>query len=223
MRWLLIAALLGAFADGLGMALELPWLRMLGKPLPLLALLFWVGTAAAGRYRRWILLGLGLSLLGDILLEWPLNAFVPGLAAFLLAHLAYLLAYLGESRRLAPLALAAAALLGGTLFLLLDSRGLSALRLPILLYSLTISAMLWRALARLPAAPEQRRSARLAAGGALLFVLSDSLIGISRFVVAFDGAGYAIMFSYWLAQLAIAASVSGRRDALPYSQARSAT
>lgn len=221
MRWLLPLAVLGGLAHLLGMALDLPWLRMLSKPLPILALLLWVGAANPSAYRRWILLGLGLSLLGDILLEWPLNAFVPGLAAFLLAHVAYLVAYLGETRRLAPLALVCAALPGIGLFLLLDSHGLGELRLPIALYSLTISSMLWRALARLatPISP----SAWLAASGALLFMLSDSMIGISRFLDAFDGSGYAIMITYWLGQLGIAASVSFGRRALPYSLSESAT
>ncbi|WP_371369059.1 lysoplasmalogenase [Pseudomonas sp. QL9] len=221
MRWLLPLAVLGGLAHLLGMALDLPWLRMLSKPLPILALLLWVGAANPSAYRRWILLGLGLSLLGDILLEWPLNAFVPGLATFLLAHVAYLVAYLSETRRLAPLALVCAALPGIGLFLLLDSHGLGELRLPIVLYSLTISSMLWRALARLatPISP----SAWLAASGALLFMLSDSMIGISRFLDAFDGSGYAIMLTYWLGQLGIAASVSFGRRALPYSLSESAT
>lgn len=221
MRWLLPLAVLGGLAHLLGTALDLAWLRMLSKPLPILALLLWVRAASPSTYRRWILLGLGLSLLGDVLLEWPFNAFVPGLAAFLLAHVAYLLAYLGETRRLAPLALVGAALPGIGLFLLLDSHGLGELRLPIALYSLTISCMLWRALARL-AAPSSA-SAWLAASGALLFMLSDGMIGISRFLGAFDSAGYAIMLTYWFGQLGIATSVSFRRRALPYSLSETAT
>ena len=50
------------------------------------------------------------------------------------------------------------------------------------------------------------RSAWLAAGGAALFVLSDSLIGINRFVASFEGARHAIILSYWLGQFGIAAS-----------------
>ena len=64
--------------------------------------------------------------------------------------------------------------------------------------------MLWRALARVGVVPP--RSAWLAAGGAALFVLSDSLIGINRFVAPFEGARHAIILSYWLGQFGIAAS-----------------
>lgn len=143
---------------------------------------------------------------------------MPGLAAFLLAHLAYLAAYLGDTRRVAPLGLLIAGTLGGGLFALLYSRGLGPLLVPIALYSLTISAMLWRAIARLGVPGIANASRACAALGALLFVSSDAMIGISRFVAAFDGASYAIMLTYWLGQLGIAASVTSRHIALPYSE-----
>ena len=47
--------------------------------------------------------------------------------------------------------------------------------------------------------------------GALLFVLSDSLIGVNRFVSPFAGANIAIMLTYWLGQLGIAASAHTRQ------------
>src|SRR5690606_28620221 len=140
----------------------------------------------------------------DLLLEWPADLFVFGLGAFLLAHLAYLAAYLGDTRRLAPLELLLAALAAGAMFAVLANAGLGPLLLPVALYSLAIGAMLWRALARVGAVAP--RSAWLAAGGAALFVLSDSLIGINRFVAPFEAARYAIILSYWLGQFGIAAS-----------------
>jgi len=202
---LLLVGLAGAALFLLGLHLELKWLTLLGKPLPVLCLLLWLREAPPGAYRRWIAIGLGLSLLGDMLLEWPADLFVFGLGAFLLAHLAYLVAYLGDTRRLAPLDLLIAAAAAGGMFLVLSRTGLGPLLLPVALYSLAIGAMLWRALARVGTVTAA--SAWLAAGGAALFVLSDSLIGINRFVEPFDGARYAIILSYWLGQLGIAASV----------------
>ena len=76
----------------------------------------------------------------------------------------YLLAYLGDTRRLAPLDLLIAALAAGGMFFILASAGLGPLLLPVALYSLAIGAMLWRALARIGVVPP--RSAWLAAGGA---------------------------------------------------------
>jgi uncharacterized membrane protein YhhN len=201
---LLLVALAGVILFLLGHQLELPWLRLLSKPLPVICLLIWLRQAPVGAYRRWIGIGLAFSLLGDMLLEWPADLFVFGLGAFLLAHLAYLAAYLGDTRRLAPLDLLIAALAAGGMFFVLSTAGLGALLLPVALYSLAIGAMLWRALARIGVVAP--RSAWLAAGGAALFVLSDSLIGINRFVAPFEGARYAIILSYWLGQLGITAS-----------------
>jgi uncharacterized membrane protein YhhN len=201
---LLIVALAGVTLFLLGLHFEIKWLTLLSKPLPILCLLIWLRQAPAGTYRRWIAIGLGLSLLGDMLLQWPADLFVFGLGAFLLAHLAYSVAYLSDTRRLAPMDLLLAILAAGGMFFVLASAGLGPLLLPVALYSLAIGAMLWRALARVGVVAST--SAWLAAGGAALFVLSDSLIGINRFVAPFDGASYAIILSYWLGQLGITAS-----------------
>ena len=77
--------------------------------------------------------------------------------------------------------------------------------IPVIVYGLAISAMLWRALARL-GTEVPKRSALLAAAGAVAFVFSDSVIGISRFVMPFDAAPYVIILSYWLGQWGITAS-----------------
>ena len=90
------------------------------------------------------------------------------------------------------------------------SHGLGDLLIPVIVYALTISAMLWRALARL-GTDVPARSACLAAAGALAFVVSDSLIGIDRFVIKFGAAPYLIILSYWLGQWGIAASVFSQR------------
>lgn len=205
MRWLVIAAV-AALLFFYALFIDSTELRLLVKGIPVLALFFWLRSAPEGPYRRWIGLGLLFSVAGDLLLEWPADLFVFGLSAFLLAHLCYLVAYCSDCRRFAPLALLMALLAGGSMFVLLAGQSLGALLIPVGLYALTISAMLWRALARLGDRHIQRNTAWLAALGATLFVLSDSLIGINRFVVAFDEARYAIMITYWLGQLGIAAS-----------------
>ena len=210
-RLILLIGLGGFALFLLGLALDHTPLRLLSKPLPLIALLLWMRLAPAGSYRRWITVGLLLSLAGDMLLEWPADLFVFGLGAFLLGHLCFLVAYLGDTRRPALLALAIAAAFGLGMFSLLAQNGLGPLQIPVALYALTISAMLWRALARLGVPGIASRSAWLGAGGALLFVLSDSLIGINRFVSPFAGADVAIILTYWFGQLGIAASAHTRQ------------
>ena len=208
MPWMILA-LMGACAFIYGVSIESPMLCLLTKPLPVLALLGWLHDAAPGAYRRWIGLGLLFSLLGDILLAWPGDLFVFGLGAFLVAHLAYLKAYLSDCRRLGLLPLLFALVTGAILLGVLMSKGLGDLLIPVAIYALAITAMLWRALARV-GSTVPRRSAWLAAAGALVFVFSDSLIGIDRFVVKFAAAPYLIIIAYWIGQWGITASAFGQ-------------
>ncbi|MEN2394606.1 lysoplasmalogenase [Pseudomonas halotolerans] len=209
MGWLILA-LMGAATYVYGLTVHATLLCLLVKPMPVLALLGWLHDAPPSEYRRWISLGLIFSLVGDVLLAWPGDLFVFGLGVFLLAHLAYLKAYLSDCRRPALLSLALALGLGATLLGILISSGLGPLLVPVIVYGLAISAMLWRALARLGTeVPE--RSAWLAAAGALAFVFSDSVIGINRFVAPFHAAPYLIIISYWLGQWGIAASAFSQK------------
>ena len=204
MGWLILA-LMGAVTFLYGVSTHAALLCLLVKPLPVLALLGWLHDAPPSDYRRWISLGLIFSLIGDVLLAWPGDLFVFGLGAFLVAHLAYLKAYLSDCRRLALLPLILALSVGAVLMGILISSGLGPLTVPVIVYGTAISAMLWRALARLGSGVPQR-SALLAAGGAVAFVFSDSVIGINRFVSPFNAAPYIIILSYWLGQWGIAAS-----------------
>ena len=204
MGWLILA-LMGAVTFLYGLSTHAALLCLLVKPLPVLALLGWLHDAPPSEYRRWISLGLIFSLLGDVLLAWPGDFFVFGLGAFLVAHLAYLKAYLSDCKRLALLPLVFAFGVGAVLLGMLISSGLGPLLVPVIVYATAISAMLWRALARL-GTDVSKRSALLAAGGAVAFVLSDSVIGLDRFVSPFRYAPYVIILSYWLGQWGIAAS-----------------
>ncbi|MCU1715938.1 lysoplasmalogenase [Pseudomonas sp. 5P_3.1_Bac2] len=210
MRYLLLAVL-GAGAYTYTRITGLNELAVLSKGIPVLVLLWWLRQAPADSYRRWISIGLLCSLAGDILLAWPQDLFVFGLGAFLLGHLAYLKAYLCDCRQPRWLALLLAAVTGAMMFSLLAQADLGALLLPVACYATAISAMLWRALARLGQPGISPRSQWLAAVGAVLFVASDSMIGINRFILPFDGAHAAIMLTYWLGQWGIAASAFKRQ------------
>ena len=204
MGWFILA-LMGAVTFLYGVSVHAELLCLLVKPLPVLALLGWLHDAPPSEYRRWISLGLIFSLLGDVLLAWPGDLFVFGLGAFLVAHLAYLKAYLSDCRSPALPALIIALVVGAVLLGILIAHGLGPLLIPVIVYGTAISAMLWRALARL-GTDVPKRSALLAAGGALAFVFSDSVIGIDRFALPFAAAPYVIIISYWLGQWGITAS-----------------
>jgi YhhN-like protein. len=81
MTWLILA-ILGAATYLYGVSTHAIMLCLLTKPVPVLALLGWLHSEPVSPYRRWISIGLGFSLLGDILLAWPQDLFVFGLGAF---------------------------------------------------------------------------------------------------------------------------------------------
>ncbi|KRG74470.1 hypothetical protein ABB30_13890 [Stenotrophomonas ginsengisoli] len=187
------------------------WLHWLCKPLATLWLIAWVAgmTVPVMRqgYRRWVLAGLCLSLLGDVLLMLPQGLFVPGLVAFLLAHLCYIAAFAGDARAGAlPAGIGLATLIGAGNLLALWQHLPAAMQVPVSAYVLVIAAM-----AALALAGAMRRMAslanRLAAGGALLFVASDSWLAWDRFAGPLPLAIVGVLLTYWAAQYLIAASV----------------
>ncbi len=210
---LLALALAAAATFAVGVVLQIHALRLASKPWPVVLLALWVWrTRRADGYRRALVAGLACSLAGDLLLEAsPRGLFVPGLVAFLFAHLCYVAAYLADARALAPLRAVPAYAYGATLLALLLG-GLGPLTVPVAVYTVVICTMLWRAAARVGRADPQ--SARLALLGAVIFTVSDSLIAVSRFgghLVAeplrvSSAWRLSIMATYWLGQWAIASS-----------------
>ena len=102
----------------------------------------WRRGGPAGGRRLPLLAGLLLSLVGDVALLWPQQGFLPGLVAFLFAHLAYLFTFTRGVRLGAwPLAVVAYALLAAAVLSLLWPGVPGALRLPVLAYVLCLAAM----------------------------------------------------------------------------------
>ncbi|MGQ0648779.1 MAG: lysoplasmalogenase [Gemmatimonadaceae bacterium] len=162
-----------------------------------------------------VLVGVGLlfSLVGDVLLMLPRDLFVLGLASFLVAHLCYLRAFTRDGGFSAVLATGVPLLLAGGVTVWLLWPGLGALRIPVIVYVLAMVVMAWQALERWRLG--SHGGARLAAIGALLFMLSDGALGVSRFRVDFSGSGALVLVTYYAAQWSIAMSVRrrGRRSA----------
>jgi uncharacterized membrane protein YhhN len=185
------------------------WQVYLFKPLTtaVLLLLAALATSVHGpRYQVAIVVGLACSLVGDVMLMLPRDRFVPGLAAFLLAHLAYLVAFAsGVPVGTAPV-LILPLLATGTLLLRLLWPGLGRFRGPVLAYTVAILLMVWQAWGRNRVAPSE--GASLAAAGAALFMMSDAILALNRFRRPWSGAQIAIMTSYVAAQALIALSVS---------------
>lgn len=189
------------------------WLHWLGKPLATLLIVRVAATERplSRRYRRWIVSGLGFSLLGDVLLMLPGDLFVPGLVAFLLAHLCYLVALVDDTRLAAqPLAWLACLCVGMLNLWLLWPSLMPTLRPAVVVYVLVLTSMAGQALGRAWYHAGLRsglcRPAWRAAAGALLFMLSDCLLAWDRFHGALPLASLWILASYYAAQWLLARS-----------------
>jgi uncharacterized membrane protein YhhN len=170
-------------------------------PLLLAGLLF-----ALPRWRSEVALlgslGILFSFLGDTSLMYSGDlGFLLGLGFFLLAHVGYLILFL---RRLRMRRLPAFAAVYGVWWLALVAvlaPHTGALLVPVAVYGLVLGAMGASAL----------RCNRLVAVGGILFVASDTLLGLDKFLPGFDlwQSDFLIMLSYIAAQGLIALGVVG--------------
>lgn len=158
-----------------------------------------------------MLLGLGFSWLGDILLlfeEKHALFFATGLASFLVAHLSYAVSFGRYAKRqgggdMPNLLISLGLLAVGIMVYVLLLPALGALRVPVALYVLAILAM--SLTARQVQEQQKGAAGRLLFGGALLFMLSDSLLATAKFLGDFPLSGLLVMLSYVLAQTLLTA------------------
>lgn len=175
------------------------------KPLTLLALIGVAATidAADPAVRAWFLVALVLSLAGDVLLLDD-RRFVAGLAAFLLAHVAYTVGFVVAPDWSWPGLVVGAvvmAAVGGVVGapIVRGARQSSAsLAPPVVLYLVAISAM---------AACAVAAGNVVAIVGAALFVSSDAILGWRQFVDARPWMSPAVMVTYHLGQAGLVASL----------------
>jgi len=157
------------------------------------------------QYQTAIVLGLLCSLAGDVFLMLPRNRFLAGLACFFVAHICYLAAFAGPyGLPNSPLVLLCFAAYGICLLRRLWPR-LGRYRMPVAVYTCVLLLMAVAAHQQLMRASSLR--AWLAFTGALLFVLSDSVLALDRFEVGAKRRQLLVLSTYFLAQWLIAASV----------------
>ena len=190
-------------------ALDRPWLNFAFKPLATLCVIAWAALAHSddGLVKRWIVVGLVFSLLGDIALLWPVQGFLAGLIAFLLGHLSYLVALTRRAKFLAcrP-AFGAWAIVAASVLASLWAGVPADMRVPVLVYVTALSAMAAQAtsvwIVR-RAQPDVAKWRVVAIGGAL-FVLSDAILATDKFVGGIPMPTLFNLSTYWLGQWFIA-------------------
>ena len=176
------------------------------KPLTTLLILAWALAAPPSARRDLLVAGFGLGLVGDLfLLGRGDRPFLVGLGSFLLAHVAFVVAFLHGVPAGPPPAWALAILAPTTLLLLawlLPAAG--RLKGPVAAYALVLGAM---ALAAAQAWTATRsRGSALALAGAALFLISDGLLAADRFRGPLAKGQVLVLTTYWIALILIAAS-----------------
>ncbi len=214
-RWVIILYWVAVIAGCI--ASEYNWRNtdLFVKPLLIPLLLLWVFLDIAPGHRPFaIIAGLLFSWLGDILLmfdkEYPV-CFIFGLAFFLITHILYTLYFLRQKKSTWKISEA---------FWLIPVFGyavvlvtylypnLGELKVPVLLYALVISFMLFSTLLF----PDISGVKTFLVAGAVWFVTSDSLLAVNKFALAMPFASTFIRLSYALAQFLIVAAIIRYRN-----------
>ena len=181
------------------------------KPLTsALFVLVALGRGPTGHYDWLVVAGLVLSMAGDVSLIRRERAwFLAGLVAFLLGHIAYMLAFGTRSGLLTlpPAALVTLAAISVALFLYFRPH-LGRMLWPVVAYIVVITLMLMGAWAVFAAQADGGSARWLIAAGATLFYLSDITVARDRFL---PGAGFANraigLTLYYTAQFLLAFSI----------------
>ena len=170
------------------------------KPATLAALVAAAVVLGAGSSTpgRWMLAALVLGMLGDVaLLDDSVERFRAGVAAFLVGHAAWIVAFAtlglprpGWSWAVLVLLAASAVVTRGVAPAAHRAHGLSV-SAPIVVYTLVIGAMLVCA---------WFTGEWLVAAGAAIFVTSDSTLSVDRFVRPLPSAHLVVMVTYHLGQ-----------------------
>jgi len=198
------------------------FLHHLSKPLimTMLGAYYWASLEREQRSML-VVLAIFFSFLGDTFLMYekinPLY-FMLGLGAFLLSHILYILAY-REHKRDEPenplqgiqkIRFAFPIVLAGTGLVVVLYPALGGLQVPVMLYTLVIVVMTLNALLRFGFT--NTKSFFMVFAGAILFMISDSVLAVNKFLSPIDHAGVWIMITYCAAQYFIVTGLIKHRD-----------
>jgi len=225
MNILLIIALVLSIIEWIGEDRKIQKMIYSTKPFVLITLLIWIfshvnSSNLVGNEDLtpllWFIFGMAFCLVGDVLLMLPERFFMPGLFVFLVGHIFYIVGFDGllpHERNFIP----GFILLGMILIVSvnvysklargLKSSGKTRMRIPVAIYALVISMMLFSALISLLDRDWNYIAALWVSFGALSFYISDVMNAWTRFVEPIPKGRLKIMMSYHLAQIAIAIGV----------------
>jgi alkenylglycerophosphocholine hydrolase len=165
-------------------------LEFIAKPAVMICLSLWLYLSTGWQAAAlWFGLGALLSLAGDVFLLWLDRFFVFGLAAFFLAHMAYLIGFNTPLPPVTMWSLLLAVIIGVSgvrimrrLLMGVHASSQSRLAIPVALYGVVLTLMLLSALLTLSNVQWSAWSSALVALGALLFYASDITLAWNKFI-----------------------------------------
>lgn len=179
---------------------------------PLLIPLLAIGVYFSNKFpsKKIILTALLFSWIGDVILLFSEIAelyFILGLVAFLISHVFYCILFNKQKNIATKLNtvyfllgfIVIAFYLGGMLVVLLPSLG--ELKIPVIVYASVISLMLLFAFRGFLTWKRDANSYILT--GAIIFVLSDSILAVNKFYTPIEKSSFFIMLTYLMAQYLI--------------------
>lgn len=182
------------------------WAEWVSKPavMVLLVAVALLMHPSSHRVQAWIVIGLVCSLAGDVFLMLPRERFIEGLAAFLVGHLAYVVAlsldhttWLGTGVAFVAVAISVA-VVGRVVVRSVHAGAHPELTGPVIVYLVVISTMVVAACGT---------GNPWAIGGAVCFYASDAILSWDKFVRPLEFGRPAIMSTYHLAQFGLTLSL----------------
>jgi uncharacterized membrane protein YhhN len=208
-NWILLFAII-LIGDLIGIQLNSYAVQCFFKPLIIPIIIGYLDSQVRDYTKgltKWVLFALLFSLLGDVLLMFQEKNsifFLLGLSAFLIAHIFYIIFFhkvrVKENVKGNPWLLVLVVIYYAALISLL-SPYLADMKIPVLVYGVVISFMFMLAMHMLFI--KNKSASQWMMIGALLFVMSDSILAINKFYQPFEAAGVLIMLTYGLAQFFI--------------------
>lgn len=206
------------FIVGLGeliaVAMDIEVLQWVFKPLIMVVLgaFYFFGTSEPSPLAKAVVGAIVFSWIGDVCLMFQGVSemyFMAGLGAFFIAHLCYVMAYNQHVKKkegtglhgIQKFRFSLPIVLAGTGLITILYAHLGALKILVTLYAIVLMVMTLQALFRY--GYTNPVSFWFVFVGALLFMVSDSLIAVNKFLTSFELAGLTIMATYILAQFLI--------------------
>jgi len=193
-----------SIVDFIGIFFKIPILIFIFKPFILLSLLVLYSLSVSIK-NKWYLLALVFSFFGDVFLMFTGQLyFIAGLISFLIAHVLFIKIVTSKIQKYSWLKVFSSIIPFLIIFSLLifnlkDS--LHEMLLPVIIYGLTIS--IFGVVSLIDFLNTRSKKSLIMFSGAVVFMLSDSVLAIDKFYFEEDINKIVIMFTYVLAQYLI--------------------